>query len=163
MKSKKLLSSLMALSIIATSSVALGTGVQAAPAKTNNVATSDTKMTTSSSNSTSISTSSVARIEFISTVLTKTGTNTATFQYRLLDKNGVDITKAIPASEILAVASVSSSIVLDPLTGTGTITFNNASSTVDVVTITLVDSINGIAGIIKYPSLNLETPGASES
>ncbi|WML32617.1 cell wall-binding repeat-containing protein [Clostridium sp. OS1-26] len=110
-----------------------------------------------------IGSTSVAKIEFISTVLTKTGMNTTTFQYRLLDKNGVDITKAIPASEINAVASVSSSIVLDPLTGKGTITFNNASSTGDVVIITLVDNINGIVGTIKYPSLNPGTPGVSES
>lgn len=39
MKSKKLLSSLMALSIIATSSLALGTNVQAAPEQTSNTTT----------------------------------------------------------------------------------------------------------------------------
>lgn len=93
--------------------------------------------------STTTTSSGMDKIEFISTDLTKTGPNTATFQYKVLDKNGEDITKTVPVSEIYAVASVSSSITLDPLTGTGTIIFNSSSDTDKQVIVTLIDKVTG--------------------
>jgi putative cell wall-binding protein len=101
------------------------------------------------------STSTLDKIEFVSTNLTKTGPNTATFQYRVLDKSGADITNEIPESEISAVAAVSSSIKLDPSKGTGTITFNNPSDAGKQVIVTLIDLANG-----KAVSLNEQNSGS---
>jgi putative cell wall-binding protein len=94
-------------------------------------------------------TSKVDKIEFVSTDLTKTGTNTATFRYRVLDQNGADITKTVPTSEINAVASVSSTINLDPSTETGTITFNTAYDTEKPVIVTLIDIVVGKSAILN--------------
>lgn len=108
-------------------------------------------------------TSLVDKIEFTSTNLTKTGDSTATFQYKVLDKNGTDITKNIPASELSAVASVSSSIALNPLTGVGTITFKSSSDTDKPVITTLVDLVNGIVGTREYSPIDSGTKNTSEA
>ncbi|MFL0194317.1 hypothetical protein ACJDU8_01815 [Clostridium sp. WILCCON 0269] len=100
-------------------------------------------------------TTTIHRVEFASAVLTKTGTNTITFQYKVIDENGTDITKTVPASEINAVASVSSSIVLEPSTGTGTITFNNSSDVDKQVIVTLLEVESGTS---VY--LDTSNPGA---
>jgi hypothetical protein len=99
-------------------------------------------------------TAKVYKIQFAS-IITKTGTNTATFKYKVLYENGTDITKAVPASEISAIASVSSSIVLDPLTGTGNITFNSYSDTDKSYIVTLVDNVTGIVAMINSKDLEV--------
>lgn len=91
-----------------------------------------------------IGTSDVSQIDFISNQLTKTGDTTATFKYKILNKAAIDITQTIPASQIFTVASVSSSISLNPLTRTGTITFKSSSDTSKSVIVTLVDQVSGI-------------------
>ena len=66
-------------------------------------------------------------MNFLSSDLIKTGTNTATFNYKILDHYYTDITKKIPAADIDATALVGSSkaeVSLDPSTGTGTVTYN---------------------------------------
>ncbi|MFL0198718.1 hypothetical protein ACJDU8_24650 [Clostridium sp. WILCCON 0269] len=93
--------------------------------------------------STGGTTTTIHRVEFASAGLTKTGTNTVAFQYKVIDENGTDITKIVPASEISAVASVSSSIVLEPSTGIGTITFSNSSDVDKQVIVTLFEMESG--------------------
>lgn len=71
--------------------------------------------------------SEISRINFVSRDLIKTGADTATFQYKLLDHYYTDVTKTIPASDIEATAVAGSSeaeISLDPLTGTGKVTYD---------------------------------------
>lgn len=75
---------------------------------------------------------------------TKTGADTATFRYQLLDEAGKDITAAIPTSQLSAVASIRSTISLDPNKGIGTIAFNSAADTDKPIIITLVDLMSGI-------------------
>ncbi|MPQ33299.1 hypothetical protein E4V42_17905 [Clostridium estertheticum] len=87
-------------------------------------------------------TSKVTQIQ-VNKALTKNGTNTATFTYKILDQTGLDITKTIPASQINAIASVSSTVVLDPLTATGTITYNSIADIGTSINVTLTDKING--------------------
>jgi hypothetical protein len=87
----------------------------------------------------------IARIQ-VNPTITKTGINTATFTYNLFDKAGLDITKNIPASEITAITSVSSAIILNPTTGTGTITFNTSSDIDKSIIISLIGN-NGIMGV----------------
>ncbi|MFL0198305.1 cell wall-binding repeat-containing protein [Clostridium sp. WILCCON 0269] len=99
-------------------------------------------------------TSEANEIKFISTNLTKTGTNTATFQYEVLDKNGADITKSIPTSEIIGVATFSSSVTLDPSTGIGTITFDSSYDTDKTVIVTLIDVVARESIRINYPPIN---------
>ncbi|MBU3218148.1 hypothetical protein LL033_14510 [Clostridium estertheticum] len=89
-------------------------------------------------------TSKVTKIQ-VNPTITKTGTNTATFTYKVLDQNGLDITKTIPASEIYGSASVGSTIVVDPTTGIGTITFNSSFDISKSIVITLVNK-NGVTG-----------------
>ncbi|ACL22723.1 Ig domain protein group 2 domain protein [Desulfitobacterium hafniense DCB-2] len=74
---------------------------------------------------------------------TKAGADTATFRYQLLDEAGKDITAAIPTSQLSAVASLGSSISLDPSKGIGTVTFNSAADTDKPIIITLVDLTSG--------------------
>ncbi|MDQ7092879.1 hypothetical protein REC12_04690, partial [Desulfosporosinus sp. PR] len=76
--------------------------------------------------------------------LTKVGTTTATFKYQVLDGTGQDITSSVPATQLSAVASVRSSVTLDPSKGIGTITYNSSSDTDKPVIITLVDLTTGI-------------------
>nr|WP_242831287.1 cell wall-binding repeat-containing protein [Desulfitobacterium dehalogenans] len=76
---------------------------------------------------------------------TKTGTNTATFKYQLLDETGKDITAEIPASQLRATSTLSSSISLDPSQGIGTITFKSSSDTGKPITIILLDGASGSA------------------
>ncbi|WML32605.1 cell wall-binding repeat-containing protein [Clostridium sp. OS1-26] len=106
----------------------------------------------------------VNKIQFVSTNLTQTGKNTATFEYSLLDQNGIDITKLVPASELNAVGSISSSITLNQFAGVGTITFNTSSDTNKTIIVTLKDNVTGIAGTIEYPVINLgsESPKVSK-
>lgn len=94
-----------------------------------------------------IPTSAVSKIYFPSPNLTKTGANTATFQYRILDKAGIDITKSIPASQLLTSTSVIGTITLDPSIGIGTVTYKSASDVSTSSTITICDSISGIVGM----------------
>ncbi|MBW9170332.1 hypothetical protein K2F43_03830 [Clostridium estertheticum] len=89
-------------------------------------------------------TSNVAKIQ-IDPIITKTGTNTATFTYKILDKNGLDITKTIPASDIYGSVSVGSTIVVDPTTGIGTITFKSSADISKSIIITLVNK-TGVTG-----------------
>lgn len=73
--------------------------------------------------------SAISRINFVSGDLTKTGTDTATFQYKILDQHYSDITKTIPVTDLDATALIGSSkanINLDPATGIGTITYQFA-------------------------------------
>ncbi|MGC7869944.1 cell wall-binding repeat-containing protein [Desulfosporosinus sp. SYSU MS00001] len=72
----------------------------------------------------------------------KVGATTATFKYQVLDETGKDITSTVPAAQLSAVTSISSSITLDPSKGIGTITYNSSSDT-DKPIITLVDLITG--------------------
>ncbi|MBU3179447.1 hypothetical protein KPL47_24565 [Clostridium estertheticum] len=88
--------------------------------------------------------SKITKIQ-VNPTITKTGTNTATFTYKILDQNGLDITKTIPASDIYGGASVGSTIVVDPTTGIGTITFNSSADISKSIVITLVNK-NGITG-----------------
>ncbi|MCB2300033.1 hypothetical protein [Clostridium tagluense] len=83
------------------------------------------------------------KIQFASTI-TKTGINTATFKYKVLDENGTDITKTVPVSEISVVTSLNSLVSVDPLTGIGTITFNSSSDTDKLYVVTLIDKIGGL-------------------
>ncbi|MPQ33261.1 hypothetical protein E4V42_17705 [Clostridium estertheticum] len=89
-------------------------------------------------------TSNVTKIQ-IDPTITKTGTNTATFTYKILDQNGLDITKTIPASDIYGSVSVGSTIVVDPTTGIGTITFNSSADISKSIIITLVNK-TGVTG-----------------
>ena len=89
-------------------------------------------------------TSKVTKIQ-VNPTITKTGTNTATFTYKILDQNGLDITKTIPASDIYGGASVGSTIVVDPTTGIGTITFNSSADISTSIVITLVNK-KGVTG-----------------
>ncbi|MCB2354964.1 hypothetical protein [Clostridium estertheticum] len=89
-------------------------------------------------------TSNVTKIQ-IDPIITKTGTNTATFTYKILDQNGLDITKTIPASDIYGSVSVGSTIVVDPTTGIGTITFNSSYDISKSIIITLVNK-TGVTG-----------------
>ncbi|WP_242966879.1 cell wall-binding repeat-containing protein [Desulfosporosinus sp. FKA] len=73
----------------------------------------------------------------------KVGTTTATFNYQVLDESGKDITSTVPAAQLSAVTSVSSSITLDPSKGLGTITYKSASDSDKSIIITLVDLITG--------------------
>ncbi|WP_053006279.1 hypothetical protein [Desulfosporosinus acididurans] len=73
----------------------------------------------------------------------KVGTTTATFNYQVLDESGKDITSTVPAAQLSAVTSVSSSITLDPNKGLGTITYNSASDSDKSIIITLVDLTTG--------------------
>lgn len=75
---------------------------------------------------------------------TKTSADTATFRYQLLDEAGKDITAAIPTSQLSAVASIRSTISLDPSKGIGTVTLNSAADTDKPMIITLVDLMSGI-------------------
>ena len=82
-----------------------------------------------------VTTSIVTNIEVTSNYLTKAGTNTATFKYKLSDRNGRDITETIPSSDIVANSQVGSSsavIELNPLTKTGTIIYNFSNTDKDV-------------------------------
>ncbi|MCB2314150.1 hypothetical protein LGL55_24135 [Clostridium tagluense] len=92
-------------------------------------------------------TAKVHKIQFASTI-TKTGINTATFKYKVLDENGTDITKTVPLSEISVFTSLSSSVSVDPLTGIGTITFNSSSDTDKLYVVTLIDKIGGVMATI---------------
>ncbi|MBX4264073.1 hypothetical protein [Clostridium estertheticum] len=89
-------------------------------------------------------TSKVTKIQ-VNPTITKTGTNTATFTYKILDQTGLDITKTIPASDIYGSASVGSTIVVDPITGIGTITFNSSADISTSIVITLVNKY-GVTG-----------------
>ncbi|WP_407307552.1 cell wall-binding repeat-containing protein [Desulfosporosinus sp. SB140] len=74
----------------------------------------------------------------------KAGANTTTFRYQILNEMGKDITATIPASQLSAVASIRSSVSLDPIKGIGTITYNSSSDINKPIIITLVDLTNGI-------------------
>lgn len=90
----------------------------------------------------------VDELKFVSDALTKTGTNKATFQYKVIHFID-DVTKEIPASQIDAFASLDSNVTLDPSTGTGTITFNSQNSDTDqTLKITLTDKLTGVTAIL---------------
>lgn len=97
--------------------------------------------------------STVDKIEFISEKLTKTGTNSGTFEYKVLNRNGEDITKVVPASQLDASVLGGPSISLDSSTGTGTINFDSSNNYIENI-ITLVDRKTGISGKIDIPPLN---------
>ena len=96
----------------------------------------------------------IDEIHFVSDSLTKTGTNTATFQYKII--NFVDdITQKIPASQIDAVSSLDSKVALDPLTGTGTITFNSLDiDTNKTIKTTLTDKLTGVTAVLNTLELD---------
>ncbi|WP_088188340.1 cell wall-binding repeat-containing protein [Desulfosporosinus sp. FKA] len=81
---------------------------------------------------------------------TKVGTTTATFKYQVLDQTGKDITSTVPATQLSAVASLKSSITLDPSKGVGTITYNSSSDIDKPIIINLVDYNTGI--VVSYDS-----------
>ncbi|WML32610.1 cell wall-binding repeat-containing protein [Clostridium sp. OS1-26] len=89
----------------------------------------------------------IYQINFTSDYLTKTGANTATFRYKL--SNGFqEITKNIPASQLSAFTSIDSKVVLDPSTGTGTITFNSPD-TDKPIKLTLTDKAKGTTRVLN--------------
>ncbi|WP_242833092.1 cell wall-binding repeat-containing protein [Desulfosporosinus acidiphilus] len=90
--------------------------------------------------------------------LTKVGTTTATFKYQVLDENGKDITSTVPATQLSAVVSVSSSVTLDPSKGLGTITYNSSADIDKSVIITLVDLTTG-----RLVSLNFSPSNTSDT
>lgn len=94
----------------------------------------------------------IGEIDFLSSYFTNVGTNAFTFKYKISSDVGVDITKEIPASQIVASSSVDSSIVLDPASGTGTITFNS-TDTDKIITTTLRDKLTGKTGILNTSGL----------
>ncbi|MBE6066084.1 MAG: cell wall-binding repeat-containing protein [Clostridium lundense] len=96
----------------------------------------------------------VSKIEILSPKLRYTGTNTATFQYRIIDEKGADVTSEIPVSRISAYASVSSSITLDPLAGSGTITFHSDCDADKPIIITLIHNVTDVSGIAEFSPLN---------
>ncbi|MBU3178584.1 hypothetical protein KPL47_19905 [Clostridium estertheticum] len=63
-------------------------------------------------------------IQFTSAI-TKTGETTAIFKYRVLDEYGIDITKTV--SDMEGFATSDSSVTIDPLSNTGTITFESSA------------------------------------
>ncbi|AFM43163.1 hypothetical protein Desaci_4312 [Desulfosporosinus acidiphilus SJ4] len=91
-------------------------------------------------------------IHFLSDSLTKTGPNTATFKYQIINFIN-DITQEIPASEIEAFSSIDSSVDLDPSTGTGIITFNT-SETNQLIRTTLRDKRTGITAVLNTLGLD---------
>ncbi|MBW9170937.1 hypothetical protein K2F43_06900 [Clostridium estertheticum] len=91
--------------------------------------------------------------------LTKTGPNTTTFQYKVKNIYGYDITKKIPASQIEAIASVSSTVILDPKTSIGTITYNSAADVNKTINILLKDKLTGV----KSDSVLFTSEAAVES
>ena len=62
-------------------------------------------------------------LQFTSAI-TKTGETTATFKYRVLNEYGIDITKTV--LDIEGSATSYSSVIIDPLSGTGTIKIGRA-------------------------------------
>lgn len=92
----------------------------------------------------------IAKIDFMSNNLTKTGENSAIFKYRILNKNYADITKSIPFSQISVIVSSKVSVVLEPLSGTGTITYNASSNIEKPITVTLVDNLTGIKATAEF-------------
>ena len=100
---------------------------------------------------TGVNASAVSIMDLVSTQLTKTGNNTATFKYKILNTVGINITQKIPSSQIEVAASVNSSITLDPLTGTGTITFTASYDASKPISITLIDPASSIT---KTSTLN---------
>ncbi|WP_425806580.1 hypothetical protein ACHOLT_06330 [Desulfitobacterium sp. Sab5] len=113
----------------------------------------------------------VDQIQFVSDSLTKTGSQTATFKYKITGYIGSDfdgfygdITQKIPASQIEAFSSLDSNIILDPSTGTGTNTFNTSDTNVLFKT-TLRDKLTGVTAVLNTYGLdpvpaNITTPSA---
>ncbi|TGE31125.1 hypothetical protein [Desulfosporosinus sp. Sb-LF] len=103
--------------------------------------------------------SAISSINFASSDLVKTGENTATFHYKILDHFYSDITNAIPATDLEATASIGSvkaDISLDPATGTGTITNDFLDSNQQILV-----SLMHKKGIGISASLNLVSPESS--
>ncbi|WP_088228949.1 cell wall-binding repeat-containing protein [Desulfosporosinus sp. FKB] len=92
---------------------------------------------------------------------TKVGTTTATFKYQVLDQTGKDITSTVPATQLSAVASLKSSIILDPSKGIGTITYNSSSDVDKPIIITLVDLNTG--RLVSYNSSSTNTTSNGDS
>lgn len=112
-----------------------------------------------------VDSTAVATIEFTWNVLKKTGTNTTTFNYKVENKFGFDITKSIPASQITATGSLSGEIALDPLTGTGTITYNSSSDVDKPITVSLIDKLTGItesSALATAEAIATESPKVSK-
>ncbi|MCB2308366.1 hypothetical protein LGL08_07515 [Clostridium estertheticum] len=82
----------------------------------------------------------ISEFRFDTKELTKTSDTTAIFKYHVINKNGSDITQAIPASQLVGNSIITS---LDPSTGTGTITYP-FSDTNEKITLTLTDTITGV-------------------
>ncbi|MBZ9637758.1 hypothetical protein [Clostridium sp. FP1] len=91
-------------------------------------------------------TSKAHEIRFISAI-TKTGETTATFKYRVFDENGIDITKAVPVPDIKGFATSDSSVILDPLSNTGTIIFESSSHIDSEYSVLLIISENISIGL----------------
>ncbi len=85
----------------------------------------------------------VPEICIISTKLTKNAANTATFKYKILNSFGKEITMSIPTSQIITATSKSATIILDPSTATGTITYNSSTDVDNEINISLVDKVTG--------------------
>ncbi|MDQ7093249.1 hypothetical protein REC12_06575 [Desulfosporosinus sp. PR] len=94
----------------------------------------------------------VDEIHFLSDSLTKTGPDTATFKYKIINFIN-DITQEVPASQIEACSSDDSSVALDPSTGTGTITFK-ALNTNQLIRTTLRDKKTGITAVLNTLGLD---------
>jgi hypothetical protein len=89
----------------------------------------------------------VTKVDFLSTDLVKNaGGTAATFQYRVLDQYGTDITKNVGNSTFTksaVIGSGSGTVSLDPSTGTGTVTYAFATTDKTAV-VTLVHNATGV-------------------
>jgi hypothetical protein len=93
----------------------------------------------------------VAGVYMNSNLITKTGPNTTTFKYYVVNKSGLRITKT--ALNITGIA-FNTSIVLEPPTGDGTlgigtITYYDPSDIDKIITLALVDDLTKVANIAE--------------
>lgn len=100
----------------------------------------------------------IDQIAFASGCLTKAGDKTALFHYRLLTKNGLDITEAIPVSQLEVTSSLNVPITFNPLVGIGAIHYNSTSDMEKPILITLADKVTGIKTSL---TLKIVEPGTS--
>lgn len=92
--------------------------------------------------------SKVYQLIFTSNTLLKTSEDTFTFNYQALNQYGVDITNLIPVGQITATTSPDSTITLDPLTETGTITYSSSDIGKPTI-ITLTDQLTGTTAVLN--------------
>lgn len=100
----------------------------------------------------------IEQIAFASGSLTKAGDKTAIFHYRLLTNNNLEITEAIPVSQLEVTNSLGASITFNPLVGIGAIHYNSASDMDKPISITLTDKVTGEK---TSSTLKIAEPGSS--